>query len=77
MSIQGGPELFSFSRASPGNQNWNCGQRDSQVTVLLTEKATQSFYFSYVQGQRNFVFVPGLRVEWSILNTLAGVSEVL
>lgn len=48
-----------------------------QVTRLLAERPTAdvhaAFLFSCVQGERIFVFVPGVCVEASVLSTIAGV----
>lgn len=46
--------------------------------MLLAKNPTPDLLCSYIQGQRIFVFVPGVFVELSILlNTLAGVLGVV
>lgn len=73
-----GPLVPCVSGASPGDQNWSCGQKRGQVAVLLAENPTHNLFCSSdVQSQHISVFVPGVCVELSSLNMPAGVGWVV
>lgn len=59
-----GPLVTCVSGASPGDQNWSCGQKRGQATVLPVENPTHNLFCSSdVQSQHITVFVPGVCVE--------------